>query len=230
MVDRINLALAAAFNNTLALLPPPTPAWQPPQVVYEPSTDRFSLLVDTASQPFIAVSFNGALASLLAHFNASFPNVNTCTIIVPANAPTVTRGATTYAMVTQENRSTDVWSPIQALTFATTMPVQTEDSSPTNLLGSVSGASASRNFIQSLTDIGLALTGGAYDWTNEISYSATIYRFSTLLGSAPLKEINFALYWICRYNGVAYPVYFKTGGGGSISLKILLERISGASE
>ena len=147
------------------------------------------------------------------------------TFSIPAACPTTVQDGTTYWVQTQQAPSTDTWSPLESIVFTTSLAILAEETSPPNQLGLGNNRSASRNFIPAMTDMVYPLTGGAMDYMGCLSYSPVAeYRWSTLLASADLKNLNFAVYWKCRYNAQLYPVSFTADGGGSISVKLLLEK------
>jgi len=149
------------------------------------------------------------------------------TFAIPAACPTTVLDGTTYWLQTQQAPSTDNWSPIESIVFTTSLAILAEETSPPNQLGYGSNRSASRNFLPAMTDMVYALSGGAMDYVGTLTYSPVAeYRWSTLLASADMRNLNFAVFWKCRYTAALYPVSFTIDGGGSISVKLLLEKAS----
>ena len=228
-LTRVNVALLACYNTIKAANPSLTAA--APYFVF--ANNYFQLYADTigygpgATENW-TLSINPALKLLLDHFPMASIDTNGFSSfnVAPSGVAPKTGGSPNYWIQQQQAPSTDTWSPIESITFTTNSAIQVEESSPPNILGAGSNTSASRNFIPALTDFNYALTNGAMDYMGVVSYSPSAqFRYSNLLQSADLKSLNFAVFWKCRYNASLYAVNFTQGGGGSISVKILLERI-----
>ena len=231
-LGRINAALVTCYNVIKAAQPSLTAAV--PFFVY--SNGYFQLYAptigfgSTATEAW-SLSINSALKTLLNFFPCSSTNngansdFNTLAI---APACPSTGGSPNYYVQQQQARSDDSWSPISSLVFVTNSAVVTEECSPPNLLGQGSNPSISRNFQPQLTDFTLPLTGGTYDYSGgNIDYSPSAeFRWSNLLASADLKSLNFQVFWQCKFNGSQYPVFFVAGGAGSLTMKLLLQRLA----
>lgn len=129
---------------------------------------------------------------------------------------------TTY---TTDFNCTDAWCPIDAIVFTTTMPIVSEvQGTPVKLgLGDV-GGNSSNDTVPSFTDLALDLSGGPSDYLQKITYVPSAqYRWLQFNSGQPINNINFTLMWRNRLDDALYPVYFRSGG--SVSLKMLLERL-----
>jgi hypothetical protein len=172
------------------------------------------------------LGMNMALRSLLNHFPCVYLDLNTIEFTIVPTTPTNNINGILYYTLIQEESSTDAWSPIESILFSSTLPVVNEDQSPANIIGDGSSTTTSNNFVNSLTDMTYPLTGGALDYLGILTYSPVAeYRWTTLVGSNDLKQLNFSLFYKNRYNSQLYPVNFCVGGGGSISVKLLLQKL-----
>jgi hypothetical protein len=126
--------------------------------------------------------------------------------------------------VEEEYTSSDAWSPIDCIVFTSTMPFQPEAQGTPLKLGAGSGGFAtSSNIVASFTDLALPLAGGASDYLTKLTYAPVAqYRWLDFTSSEPLNNINFQLFWRCRFDDALYPVFFGTRG--SVSMKMLLQR------
>lgn len=237
--DMINTALNTTFQGILALSGVPS-SWatcKPPKIVYDSVSDKFSLYVDSglisATGNSLHIYFNSNLKLLLKHFQ-NVPNtvmtsgdtlydvsiynnfgLNTHTDVTDSNR--------LYYVMTQEASSSDCFSPISSIAFATTLPIESElVANPIYLSGSNISIS-NQNFSEKIiSDITLPLSS-VYDYKQVISYLPNIYRYVNLNNmNLPLKEFNFSLKWKCKLDGAYYGVTNTNNSYSSI--KVLFKR------
>ena len=121
--------------------------------------------------------------------------------------------------------STDSWSPVDSLVFTSTMPIQPEIASSTNLLSgnTVFTGGSSNTIIPSFTDISLPLEGGATDYLGKITYIPSAqYRWLEFVTNQALTGFNFQLLWRNRLTDQLARVFLKPNG--SVQMKLMLQR------
>ena len=201
-LDCVNTTLQSCFTNLQEQLQGlyGTFVTKCPKMMYDASTNRFSLYTDCygfGEDDRKSKGISGHDESFVIYFNNNMTNLfknfqNTYTPFVDESAGTTTKiiirnklgqnivtdasnsDNTKYYVTSQEWASTDSWTPISGIVFRTnTMPVTGELISTVNQIGSPSSFSV---ITQSptddiITDISLSLTDGAHDYKQFLTYS-----------------------------------------------------------
>jgi len=141
-------------------------------------------------------------------------------IAVPIAAPSLP-----YVLVNQEYGTSDVWSPVDSIVFATSMPIENELQAAIARLGADSfQPSTAQGMFPTWTDLALPLSGGAADYLSKFTYYPPgEYRRVSFTSHEPLQAVTWSVFWRCRYNDYVYQCRLQPGG--SVSVKLLLERI-----
>lgn len=247
-IDLFNTAFEAARTNLIAQFnawytfgPIPTVQTVAPRFVYEANKirlycDQYGFggsarsSINTANDEDFNMAMNQPAALLFDHYdvtidtNSPFVGPAVRFNVQDLLTNSITKGSKTYLIMDQDVSSSDAWSPVSSISFVTTqIPIQTEDQSPVNLVGESSvNQSANRNFFPVLTDFSLPLANGAPEYTALVSYAPqSQYRWTELISSDPLKNIQFQMFWRATFDGQLRPVFLRPGG--SLEMKILLQ-------
>ena len=232
-------ALETVWGDYINTFEPAITKPQPPSLVY--SNGRFSMCLDASLAPLgLAVGFNQLLASILgfstyqaiwvdsdnsSQYLANVLDYSTLGLTV-IGTPGSSDGPT-YFVIPEENTSRiDGLCPIDTIVFtSSTMAVQAEIQANPVALGADDGPvlnTTQSNTIVSITDFSEPLSGGPYDWQGKVTYSPTFLRKLQMTSSQPLQNMDFQMWWRCRFNDQLYPVLM--GPGSSVSLKCYFER------
>jgi hypothetical protein len=143
-------------------------------------------------------------------------------VYIPITNPTPTP-ANISSVVTQENPTIDLWSPVSSICFTSNLLpiISTNLTAPLiysggSIVQSINGNNA--NIITQITDI--STLGSQY--RPSILYNPSgQYRFISLTGNKPLNQIDINVYWKSK-TGSFIPLPLQSGG--SCSLKILFRK------
>ena len=234
-----NTAILNAYNIIKNQLPSVTS--KPPKLVYNGSTNLFSLYCDslgygsdrTSTTESWTVTFDANLYQLLKNFeNIYYPNnaPNSNQILVRNNINNLVTGAdgTKYYVMTQDYPSTDtMWSPVQSIVFTSSLlPIVPEQLGTPIIFtngNTTNPITSQANFQQTITDIALTLNRSS-DYKGFVEFAPNPYRLISLSPSKQeIRQIEVSVFWKDR-NGQLNPM--TLANGASVSLKIMFRRKS----
>lgn len=236
--DMFNTAVLTAYNSLKAGSLSATTS-KPPVLTYDGSSNLFKLYCDasaygvdrTGSESW-SIYMDVNLYQLLNSFHTHYyPNQDPQSYeIVVRNrmSNTVTIGGTAYYAVSQDFPSTDSsWSPVQAITFSTSLlPVIPEQVAQPILLtnANMSGSGSSQpNFQNTITDVALALSRSA-DYNGFVEYIPNPYRMIPLSDAKQeVRQLDVSVFWKDR-TGVLHPLTMSNNA--TVSIKILFRHKS----
>jgi hypothetical protein len=231
--DMFNTAAASAFSQVAFQMQDTTT--KPPQLVYNGSTNLFSLYCDNSSfgpdkvgdAAEYEIVFDTNLYGLLRNFNSLYtPNSQPLTyeIIIRNRLNNIfTVNGTSYYVVTQDFPSTDsIWSPVQSIVFTTSLlPIIPEQIGSPIIVSNGGGSNAYSsvaNFQSTITDIALPLIRSS-DYKGFVEYAPNPYRMIPLSDARrEVRDIDVAVWWKDR-DGNLNPITMSNGA--TVSLKLL---------
>ena len=262
-LDLVAAAFAAAQANIQAQFaawyaalpgagPVPTMGTQPCQMLYNPTTNLFTLYADrygfggvnrssvgsTADESY-QLYFNSNMFGLFSNFQNLYVNLpggltneiiiysalfqNLLTVPSPPAAT-----AATYWVISQDYPSTSsLWNPVESIVFTSSLlPLVNEQTGDPVRFGQTNLGNLSSNqaaFQPIITDVAL-VNESAADYRQFIQYSPQAeYRMASFQRSkVPLRSIDIQVYWKSRLDGQLYPV--QMFNLSSVSFKMMLRR------
>jgi len=240
-LDLVDAAFAAAladiqtqFNVWYAALPGagpiPTLTTKAPQMLYNPTSNLFTLYADqygfggadrssigsNADESF-TMWFNNNMYGLFSNFQAIQQNngeqAYQIAVYSALGQNTTTTGGTTYYVMVQDYPSTsNLWCPIQSIVFTTSLlPTVNQLASPPVNWGSsntLSPSSGTPTFEPIITDVAV-FQNDAHAYRTYTQYSPTAeYRLSSFLrGKTSINQVDIQCWWRNRLTGALVPLY-----------------------
>ena len=252
-VDDLQTQFNANWVNVWnQVAPAPTLQTSAPILIFNPTTELFSIYADRVSfggddrtskgsntDESCRLFFNTNTYNLISNFQTLFPNLpNGLTyeiliyqilysnILALPSPPAPT--AKSYWIMNQDYPSiSSVWSPIESIVFTSTLlPISKEGvSAPIEFGESTTGSveNTEANFNPIITDISLT-TASASDYRQFIQFIPSAeYRMTSFLSSnIPVSNIDIQIFWKNRLNGRLYPLLLTNQS--SVSVKIMFRK------
>lgn len=227
---------AAWWGTTGSPAPYPGISTQPPEMLYNPTTNLFSIYADaygfssegyygskgTATDQQFKLYFNANTFGLFCNFQNEYDNLDlgrTNEIIIYSAlwqnrvniTPPAPLASWTAWVITQDYPSTStLWSPCESIVFTTTLlPVLNESSADPVRFGddNIGNSASSRPaFNPILTDIALPKSSAA-DYRQFIEYIPSAeYRMISLTNGSPVTSLDIQVWWKNRLDGQLYPL------------------------
>jgi len=255
-LDLVDAAFAAALADIQAQFaawyaglpgagPVPTLTTKAPQMLYNPTSNLFTLYADqygfggadrssagsNADESF-TMWFNNNMYGLFSNFQAIQQNngeqAYQIAVYSALGQNTTTVGGTTYYVMVQDYPSTsNLWNPCESIVFTSALlPVANELTSPpvdwgqSNITTPSSGAPA---FEPIITDVSVFQTD-AHAYRSYTQYTPTAeYRIASFLrGRASINQIDIQVWWRNRLDGKLYPL--QMFDQSSCSMKVMFRR------
>lgn len=210
-------AQSSTYNSYVQVGTPPVPTPTPYNIKLYFNSPLFQLMNSFVALYFGETASNGMNYEIII---GDFNGVND--VYIPITNPTPTP-ANISSVVTQENPTIDLWSPVSSICFTSNLLpiISTNLTAPLiysggSIVQSINGNNA--NIITQITDI--STLGSQY--RPSILYNPSgQYRFISLTGNKPLNQIDINVYWKSK-TGSFIPLPLQSGG--SCSLKILFRK------
>jgi len=246
------LALPANTTGTSLTTKPPFMTYNPTDNLFTLYADRYGFgdngsatanrtSAGTPTDENFSLFFNSNMYGLFTNFKNTrvnlsngrtyqimIQNIQWQNILQVNSPPAPLASAASYWVLVQDFESnSSLWSPVESIVFTTSlMPLVFEQSSEPVVFGASNVGAPSGvqgNFTPIITDTSLALTA-AHDWLSFFQYAPTAeYRLSNFMrSSAPLQQVQVAVFWKNRLDGQLYPLQLYNGG--SVSIKMLFRR------
>lgn len=240
--DLVNTALKVATDQLKILVGAALNDLQAPCLIYEPSTQLFSIrgqtmLYDKSFAPnYVCIGVNDTLASILNTMpikkNYLMTNNNqiiftlkyeTSNLIIYYPNSTTAYNYQSYSTTSQENSTTEYLNPVQSIYFTSLcLPICPEIVSAGKLYGSnISSDTITGNnnsdYSNVLTDYLIGFTP-FNNYKNSITYAPTAeYRMVNMRGVSPLTNIDLRCLWKDKYNN-SYNLYLVKGGYANVKI------------
>lgn len=228
MVQMINNALTAAFT-ALKTANPGAPPTEAPYLIFNPTTQLFSFITQTAYDPVInpvtiEIFFNSICAKMFETIemysfgrNLPFGKDVQLTIRNTNNNyypnPTTNTG---YYQFTSQFPYFREWNQLNSIVIVSkSLPTRRE------MTGSVTNASESEGiskYVNILTDFTPQINNNSEVLSTFYYYPQGPYRFIDLMETNPLVKFDFAIYWT-DFAGNFYPLYLAPGN--EVNIKFL---------
>lgn len=189
------------------------------------NTNLFGLFANFDNQ-YLGDEVSGKVNNILI-YNKFGTNIYQKQLPTPGTAPVYLATKSYYVMTQDYNSTSNLWSPVDALTFTTSLlPIVPEQTGPVIIYGTGNDSVAnpsSNAFIPIITDVSLPLTNaqGYREFTEYASNPP--YRMSSLTNSRQdLRSIDIQMYWKHRLTGALIPV--RMFNLSSVSIKILFRK------
>lgn len=214
--DLVNTALAAAF----ALIPVPPVGSNPPKLVWNSDTQRFSVYAEAAfydaalANP-IYIYFDYEVYRQIPFMDYYFETYSLVRLNMKNNLTnTETIAGTAYLYLEQQASGVSYWNAAKGLVFTSNgIPVKNTFTQLNNKLQDDSNASS----LGILIDFKLNIANSLDQRKGLIYVPQQNYRRLDLFGTAPLKQIDISIYWT-DINGNLNPLRIPRGEQCNIKL------------
>lgn len=218
-VDMFNTAVSNCLTNLKALNNTIT---APSPYLELADNNTFSLYVpNTFITQNVSISLNDDLYNLLRNFRYRTINNNGFNYqflfnATPSNSQTY--NTILYNIQKQSNTSMFNFSPIQNLTFLTTLGLRYELTSNLQILNNDTLFGETSNQQNNIcTDICLDITN-PMDYNSFIDYTASVYRESDI-NTTDIRQLDVSVNWRNAINGKLYPVMLSDGDYMTVKIK-----------
>ena len=221
-----NQALASAYTNlgTKVTLP----AGKEPKLYWSNDKARFELddALYRTDVNKVFVYFNNATQNLFHSFNLMRVNQSSSLglnyTLNLTDYDIITKDSVDYVYFEQEFSTISAWSPFTAIVLTSnTLPVNTNIVSNPEVLENNQVVTVSKNDLHENVITDLTTSDGLYK--GSVYYVPTAeYRRITLRGNQPLRNFDLNIFFRSK---LGHLIPFKLPSGGSVSIKILFEKI-----